>query len=86
MTRVTPTGAFGEAAETRCHHCKRPVPAVSLVTRGEEWEDGGQQGFEEVEVCIPCAAKMAEAAAYEEYLADPFNRAYEAARANGWRD
>jgi hypothetical protein len=69
------------APPSRCAKCQRPTPPESLVTRSEEWEDGGQRGYDEIDVCLACAKKLDEADAYEEYLADPFNRAYEAANA-----
>lgn len=42
--------------ETRlCGCCQRSTRVNALVARVRAWEDGGQSGTEEIEVCASCA-------------------------------
>jgi hypothetical protein len=51
-----PVGAFGEAVKTfPCRRCKARFPIDQMVIRHRYYSDGGQHGWDEVEVCAPCA-------------------------------
>lgn len=69
-----------------CDKCSKPIPPGERVERVEEWEDGGQRGWSELELCRLCAKRFDAKRAYDEYLSDPYNAAYERLRASGWRD
>lgn len=52
--------AKAEAMIITCHHCKARVKQSEAVVREVEWEDGGQAGTEEIEVCASCAKRIDE--------------------------
>lgn len=69
-----------------CDKCRQPITPGENFTRAEGWEDGGQRGYDELELCRACAKSFDERVAYEEFLSDPYSAAYERLRAQGWAD
>lgn len=87
MTRVEPTGAFALGYLTDCDPMDE-TDAVMVCTECSERcaEDEGES-FETCEGDVwVCHACQFAAEAGSAYFSDPFNVAYERARANGWCD
>jgi hypothetical protein len=67
---------------TKCDQCKKPTPADELTTTTVKTANqtySSPAEYDEIEICDACVQA-------NEYYSDPFNRAYESARAQGWSD
>jgi hypothetical protein len=63
-----------------CERCKKQTDDCEYVTvQTCRQTHSSPAEYESVSVCQACIE-------YDEYLSDPFNAAYEAARASGWSD